>query len=340
MSAQLRAFLAGTRARPNAPTPPSFAARYRAAAGALFAHDADRVAAIRDVAERRGADLTRYTPTYPPRPLRWDILRRQAREFSEALAIEGLLPAEWGDAEAQPWGGWSPERLNGPFSPHEAATLAAWAPRLVTAREAHARLVGAAQAWGLDVGEGLGCVTDHVHPLTPPFDLPDSGNENEFVMDDTALGFSASEAARSAIAVSLGVDEEGFDGPELPEQIESIGAFAEDVLGLRPDAPDELSATPPGQTYRDQVIWTLHAWWRVEEAARMGLLVPDLRDLSGEFRGLVRRLTRREPSVVGRPFGEVEHAAPALHAISELGLAVARFDTHGIAYLLRGFPTT
>ena len=339
MSAQLRAFLAGTPARPNAPAPPSFAARYRAAAGALFTHDPDRVAAIRDVAERRGADLTRYTPTYPPRPLRWDILRRHAREFSEALAIEGLLPTEWADAESQPWGGWSPERLNGPFSPHEAATLAAWAPRLATAREAHAQLVSAAQAWGLDVGEGLGCVTDHVRPLVPPFNLPDHlGDETEFMMDDTALSFPAGAAARSAIAAALGV-EHRTDGPRMPEEAESVTAFAEDVLGLRPDAPDERSVTPPGTTYLDQAIWTLQAWWLVEEAARRGLWVPDLRDISGLFPGLIRSVVRREPSVVGRLFGEVEHPAPALHAISELGLAVARFDAHGIAYLLRGFPT-
>lgn len=323
-------FLAGAPPRPN--PPPSYAERYVAAVGSLFRYDEGRAAEVLRVARRVGADATRYHWGRQPPAARVAPLRSEARAFAEALYLEGLLPPEWADTDAQPWASWGPEPKAGAFCPYEVATLATWAPRLAALGNAHDALVHAAAAWGVAVGPEVSFGVERGDPLTPPFDQEIDGDAEAHVR----LCLPATLAARVAIGDSLGVDEEDEDGPGLPEVVDDVGAFAEDVLRLGDGPPGDPRTAPLLGTPRGDVVGVLHSLWQSEEAARRGLTVPDVFGLPGPLRAEVRKVAARGAPVAGRPFSEAPHPAHALLAAFEAGVTVRNFGKVGASYLLRG----
>ena len=332
-------FLAGRPPRGNGHSP---ADRYEAAARSLLAHDAARVAAVRRVAARCGADTARYysdAHAAPPHALR---LRAQAVALGEALAGEGLLPPGWADPDALRWGGWVPLALRhadrkvnyGAVTPHELATLAAWAPRVEFALAQHAAMVDAARAWGAVVGDDFLLVTEPADAFDAPFDL-DVFLDGSVVWGDVLLRHPPAGAADAAIEAST-------SGGGVPEWVAYPGAFAEDVLGLR--FPDDSGAhdpaTPPLRrapefgSLLDRLLHALHAEAVVAEAARRDLVVPGPEAVREAANGVVKGAV----AASGRPFAEAPNPLPHLLAAYELGVPVLEAKDSGVVYLLRGLP--
>lgn len=333
------AFLAGRPPRGNGHSP---ADRYAAAALAPLAHDAARVAAVRRVAARCGADTARYYSDAHATAAHAARLRAQAVALGEALAGEGLLPPEWADPDALRWAGWVPLSLRqgdrsvnfGAVTPHEVATLAAWAPAVEFSLEQHGAMVDAARAWGAVVGTGFTLITEPADAFDAPFDL-DVFLDGSVVWGDALLRHPPAGAAEAAIEESPGAGG-------VPEWVAYPGAFAEDILELK--FPDESGAHDPATprhrrapefgSLLDRFLHALHAEAAVAEAARRGLVVGGPEAVRESANGIVKG----DVAVSGLPFAEAPNPLPYLLAAYEAGVPVLEARDSGVVYLLRGLP--